>query len=523
MQSIWLNTDFSHAWDNTANLVGMQRFENFLDSLEGQLRENHQTLHWITQHRKEIDSLEEGIKRWQEPKYVKDNTQKLMLKFQKELGFDPSTLIKYYNQGNTLGKLALLQYVQKAVNVYDGIVKEVKGSTAFENDLKLCEAVWNLLQGYCNMMAATVKLLISELNEEEKTKLFGGHHTVPINFETYLEKLKKGHTYEFFDLKMKSIGLDNMINELPHDPKPSLQLEPREKFNVNSMVIGSNADLGYSVIWPDRLEEYFTLFHQNMEQVVKFLNTKNGLGSHLLSGTPQKLAEEIHKGFNLKDLSSFTETAGKLNVGYQIPLRSHSASIEMEQDLISRDTTTLSFSLFGANENLRWDQAAALVSLMVYRLGSNGKKMTMSPPQIKYNAPDGVKITIAIQKNIKTSELKDLIGALKYVSKFLSMGSMGSSEHCENMILYGLKDSRVTEIENAWKADTSFFGSNISWKDIDPTCYQYTLGINRSLMYYLEKEKWDIALAARVAVYSIKGMALYRLDDYLQPLIRRAY
>jgi hypothetical protein len=94
------------------------------------------------------------------------------------------------------------------------------------------------------------------------------------------------------------------------------------------------------------------------------------------------------------------------------------------------------------------------------------------------------------------------------------MGAIGASQHVENMILYGPDDERTKSIPEAWKINTSFFGSSISWKNIDPTCFQYTLGINSSLLDHLENELFDYSSAAHVAVNSIKGLALYRLDDY---------
>jgi hypothetical protein len=490
--AIWMNTDFNTAWKKYSSSSGEARIESVIQSIEKTMIQDKATFEWIQGRLALVGMYETGESAWIEPKHAQKNTEKLINDFTKEFGFDPNasaknSIIKNYNSSQSLGRLALLQYIRRAVNAYDVTIKAVKGSDKYKNDNDKALQVADMLAGYLKMMEATMSMIP---NSDQQHLQSVSNYTA-ILFPEYIAKLRNGCSYKFgFSKKHTSSGFEPLVNNLRKGTlNATEQLEARSNFAVDGLVIGSHADLNFSVHWPDRLEEYFTTFHQNMEQVVKFLNTKNGLDTHLLSKLPREICEKSKTKFG-QNISYLTQEEGKLRVGYQIPLRQHSANFIIDYDPKKPEKgAELIVQMFGNSEHNRWDWGATYGAILAFTM-TDGFVNSIGP-KINYKNPEGVEFTLKIPSNY--AQIDKLVNTIHYITKVMTMGGNGKPE---------------TLIQNMQQGI-----GPIDWGKLNPECYKYTLHINRTLIQQLLSKSQD-ETAAKVAIYSILGIASYAIGDY---------
>ena len=332
LSPIWLNVVFNNEWKKTG---APDRAIKTFNALKAVQQKNQATLNWINEKTQDLNITKEQIKEWGKPDFVKKNIPKLRDQFLNKLGFrknaGPESLKAKYDAADNFGRLALMQYVRSAVTIYDETIKAMKGSDQYTDEKQHARDFAEMLQGYFDMMEASM-LLIPKYDESQMMMPGGGYENKALTFNQYIESLHNGRSYKFGfgNASQTSDGFDKLFLDAKGGAlaNQALQFEARPEFAVDSFVIGSKADLHFSTHWPTRLEEYFTVFHQNMEKVAKFLNTKNGLDENILSGNVQQIAAQI-KGKFSQDISSLVSEGSNLEVNYQIPLRQHSSALTL--------------------------------------------------------------------------------------------------------------------------------------------------------------------------------------------------
>ena len=359
--SSWLNLVFKKVWDKASK---KNRAQNVLEQMLQMIKDDKQTLDWIGKQHEELKAKKQQVKsgQWSNPAFAKKQIPTLNKTFVEQFGFDPKAgpgfLKGKYDSAHTLGKLAILQFMGDAVTTFDETIKAVKGSDQYSEQKQQVQNFGEMLKTYFEMMQGTLKL-ISWDDENKMMEVNMGHKVM---FNEYVQKLRDGLTYKFgFSTSYKSEGFDKIIAAVnAGSANMAQQLEARPEFAVDSLTIGSKADLNFSAHWPNRLEEYFTTFHQVMEKVKKHLNTKCGMDSSVLPEGAKKVAEYITSQMG-QTISHISQEGSIISVVYQIPLRQHSSTIELQFDAKNEGKgLQLVVKGFGNDEHDRWDQICDL-------------------------------------------------------------------------------------------------------------------------------------------------------------------
>lgn len=506
--SIWLNVSFNNTWKNTR---GRDRVTQMINQLKALSKEDVSTLRWIKEKQSILNVLQHKILSWADQKYTNENMPRLISLFQRKLGFDTNSkkfdsLKELYDTSGQLGRLALLHYLRQAVTIYDRIIKSLEGSSGYSSYQEQVKAFALLLENYFTMLKVSLKLISPE-EEEELQAISEEYSEDSVYFDAYMECLWTGELQEDGDKTgMTLYGFEKLLRLAKSGTIDDLQFQARELFSVGALVIGSKTALNYSPEWPARLEEYFTTFHQNLEQIVKFLNTKNGMNESLLETDAKRLCRKLSREFK-QNISYLSEDQGLLEVGYQIPLRQHSASITVTYNIKKPDNgIDLRFKLFGQNESKRWEKAVCFGEILHHTIskGRHGATLSTNYAQV-YQASSGVdyrQSTVLseicfdyhLPKGFK--QHKELITLIAYISEELTM------DDCDNPEIDNAVDL-LEKIQNV---------PGINWNRVGES-YRKTLYLNASLISILSNMKED-ELVMEIAVNSIIGIAYLGLEDY---------
>jgi hypothetical protein len=541
---IWVNCIFNGEWKSNSS-VGPKRAKEMIQTLKEIEKEERITFRWISSNLSKLNEIEQQIGQWTKPHFVKKNTAAVIDEFMKNLGFNPNeswkSLKTQYNKSADFGKLALNQYMHRTVNSYDRIIKTMKSSQEFNSDQEQALAMGGLLQGYLEMMKSIFQLISS--NSEQKSIMTPGMGEAVL-FPEYIKKLEHGTKYEFgYEEVHGSIGFSNLLHYLKTGQRKqsfkfqaigginplgeqtgkenfesmfptqevnfkkqfSKQFSARNEFAVNTLIIGSKADLNFTVHWPNTLEEYFTIFHQNMEQMIKYLNTKYGMNTQLLSVQAKTACDLLARRFEQEDISFIEYNEGKIHIGYQIPLQQHSASV-----IVSYETNNLQKGIeievqaFGNDEHSRWDQAAAIGAILAYSKGA-GFTEKLSP-EIDYEDPKGVKFSLHIEPSIDPDTLNKIVNTLVYIFKELTMESVDGPRELLDFVQNGIEMSKFD--------NKNYPGiGEIQWDTIPEECFQHTLWLNNYLMDKM-MTNLEYPTASKIAFNSILGIARTNIVDY---------
>ena len=189
LSPIWLNVIFNKEWIARAGQAN--RAENVLASLILLQQKNQATLNWVNEKSDKL-MTEAQIQEWGKPEFVKKNAAKLRSEYIKDLGFDKTggknSLKAMYDSADEFGRLALMQYLRRAVIVYDEAIKAMKGSDQYPNNKQKSKDFAEMLQGYFEMMEASMRL-ISYGDEKKMMKPEGGN---AVSFDDYIKGLHEG-------------------------------------------------------------------------------------------------------------------------------------------------------------------------------------------------------------------------------------------------------------------------------------------------------------------------------------------
>ena len=495
LSPIWLNVVFNREWKDRASEPA--RALKVLGALKAVQQKNQTTLKWLSDRTVDLNILASNIEKWgKDSDFPKKNIGKLRDQFIKSLGFDKKmgsgSLKAQYDAADEFGRLALMQYMRRAVNIYDETIKAVKGSSAYTDQKQQIKDFAELLQGYFEMMEASLKLIAKHDENQMMQPSMGS----PVKFDEYINYLHNGKEYFFgFSDKHTSIGFDTLLDQARKGTLPNLgqQIEARPEFSVDSFIIGSKADLNFSSHWPTRFEEYFTAFHQNMEKVAKFLNTKNGMNAGLLSKEVNEVCTDIKTNFK-EDIASLNAEGSKIEITYQVPLRQHSGSLCVKYDAKAPEKgIDLEVQMFGNDEHDRWDQSATFGALLAH---IGGVAFTnASPARINYAAKDGKREGVAFSLHVPSNykDKQKLIQTLFYICKKMTMGSIG--------LVPGLK----TEMANKMGI--------FDWKDVKEEFFADSFYLNDSLLtQYSVANNTDMVI--RIAKNTLLGMSRQDVKDY---------
>ncbi len=542
---LWLNTVFHNTWER-AQGVGNEGLKHTLDSLKKAAKDDKMTLQWIAKRQFALEGLEKLVPKWSDPSFVENSIPEFIEDFEEALKISPEdqgkqTLKYQWGQASDFGKLAMNSLIRRASDLYDATIKSLKKSQQFPSEKSKALAMGELLSGFLGLLKSVFSLIPSK---SEQAKIMKPAMGETLLFPQYLKKLESGTRYEFgYESVNGSIGFNNLLHYLktgkrkkcfsfqangapnpigeqeaeskfkemfPESPlglakQFSKQFEARPEFTVNTLIVGSKADLNFTVHWPNRLEEYFTAFHQNIEQVLKILNTKHGLDAQVLSHQGKEICHMLEGALETREISWLDFKEDQVMVGFKIPLQQHSASIEIRyQPGKPKQGAEIKVQAFGNDEHRRWDQMAAISSLLAFCKGNGFTDGLM--PKIDYSDPTGVEFTIHFNSSIAKEDANLVLQAIAYLLKDLSMHAVDGPQELLETIQFGQKMDSME--------DPAFPGiGEIDWHSLPEECYQQTLWLNDALLGMFSTEN-SPQLAAKIACNSLIGIARRKLSDY---------
>lgn len=258
-------------------------------------------------------------------------------------GVGPTSVSELFKTESPLPRLMIINIMNESVDLFDRAIKQMKASSAWTPEEKV-PIFKEMLSAYFTLLERWSTQL-----EPELSTLTNSNWTL----ESYLEKMKM------------------LFEKFGNHPE---QLQTTAGFSVTAAALGSKADFQFH--HPQSLEDFFTLVHQNHLSVISNLNGKvfspQVLGQSLLpEHFKQALAQadaakmEGVRGEQQRIGISITENAA--SVKYNIPLRQHSAQMNLKYDK-SNKKMTLEASIYGGNEFERWG-ITHFLSLFLEKLG----------------------------------------------------------------------------------------------------------------------------------------------------------
>lgn len=496
----WINVVFANCFfSNTQNSV-----KNLLNIFS----QDKKVLEDIQKKEFELDQLARQVENgnWSNPKFVKKNLNDLMKKI-KDLGFDERTLNSCYLNSQQLGKLVILEFLQKSLTVFDSIIKGVTGSSEYEEPREKAEHFASVLKGFFIILKTSMEIAKPE---EKELMTFDGHFST--NFSLYLKYLYEGRKNYHFGLTntYSSFGLDEIYDKIPTMTSSELAstFNTRPEFNVSAIAIGSHADLNFSAYWPTTLEEHFTTAHQSTESIIKYLRTKLGFNHSILPERTKKFTDLCSSHFGSP--SGIIVQDQTIEVHYPVSLRQHSALIILGLPLKNRSLPLqLTVSAFGDDEHDRWKHLATYGALLAARFNLNFEFDI--PPTINYFAPKSVSFKLEVPLNPDNKELHNHI--FHSLEHLLTTTTMQGEGGLSQLV-------RVFQNEGPYKCFNLF--KQTSWLNLPQAFYANSLIMNLYAMNLAEQHQ-EYPTLVQIAESTLKALASYKLKDFATSDILTVY
>lgn len=429
---MWLSLHFEKEWS------GWNGTRQVYASLNQLMQSNQQTFEWVKENNHHLPT-EEQAARYADPVFASKEIKTLKKQFLNEFGFGKDLELSIANRKNSLkeryenaspfGKLAVLRFFHEAVNSYDRVIKQVSGSTQFPKDRKeQARCFAELLEGYDEMMQTSISMIPSAKEWYLMKPTMGSF----MSFYDYQKKLQNGGSYHhggrgyleaegFNSLVAKTKSSDSSLIDFNAEE----QFAARSEFDVSSLIIGSKADLDFSVHWPTRLEEYFTTFHQNMEQVFSILMAEANLNSNMLSAQVKEICDKIETKMEKKwTFNPGNKEDRNVQIQFQIPLRQHSGALIVKYDpRVPEAGVDITVKMSGNHEHDRWYQAAFIGAWLG---NTKGLSLTSNvPPSIDWTAysHNVQSVEFSLHIDPKYDKTEKLISLLHYTMKKMTMSS----------------------------------------------------------------------------------------------------
>jgi hypothetical protein len=275
-----------------------------------------------------------NLNAWSDPEHIARNFSRLQLRLL-ELGLaaGPSSLVDFFREASSESKLILGGSIHEVVECCDELIKQCTGSTKYPSYKAKAQDFSTLLHPYRDMLIVIKQSLFKRVNLQSE------------NFKINL------------DLELIT---EDQAREL---------LQVSSGFNVAQLI---QDGIEYSNNHPKvaiSLEEKFTLFHQAMRKDLSKSAVDCGFSEHLL---PNELRGFI-EGFNSeytedKSIVSIQMDKSSIFASLRIPLRQHGANFIVQFDKTTKKTA-MTISIYGDNENDRWNRISKLSDFLAAQLG----------------------------------------------------------------------------------------------------------------------------------------------------------
>lgn len=377
--------------------VSQERVNACINELVGSFQTGQEDLAYCQNVKSQLVILKSQMSSWSLPEYVVKQVPQLAKTYeQMGLSRNPVTgrapIVDRYKNATPIARLAILGTLVDAVRTYDDIIKACTGSTEYATDKEKAIQFRRLLVQYNEMMRALL-----QITTDQKIQLKFGTQ----NLDMYTKNLDQGLKYKFgFHIPedKQSIGFSNIDPTLLTPAQCTMLLNVSEDFNVSSATLGCKADVTCCATWPNTLEEYFTVFHQNMETALGQLKIKEGFSKDVLPAELLAHVDLLIKKMGGGSVSSIDVRGTQISVNLNIPLRQHAAKVVISQDLKHPSTMRTRVEMFGNPEHGRWEMLAGCAC----GVGNDLPNIHMDKPEIKY---DGCK-SVAIE--FETTDMSDV-------------------------------------------------------------------------------------------------------------------
>lgn len=481
--SPWINIEFMKVY----NTASFDSSEDLLEQLMAKAKVHRPVFDWLKTERTKLSAFINQQNNWGGPKFFKKEFPKLKAQLQQWFSIDPSdemSLVSRFHNAKGLGKIALLEFMKTVIETVDVSIKSVSGSDL--PDSEKAKLFGEMLLVYSEMMNGCTHLLVRDkkrsmeylrdafrLGFNSKTKTSGG----PSSTDEY-----------------SGIGLLDLVNKAKQGDRQAVKslLEARSFFDVTPLVFGSRVDRGYSVYWPQTLEEHFTTYHQNMEAIRLHLMKAEGFDESVIKGTQaHKLLTTIKSVLNGAHLSSINQTSsGMVEVEITVPLRQHSSKIKLIYDPKQpKKGVEIEIKAFGGDEYRRWDQFAVAGTLLA---SSDKNRYAMNkPPRLILDHKgeiSTVNLSLTVSPYADANKLAEVLDFMLFTISF-DFNDTGQ-------ILGGLRDHTV-----------------IPWSELPGQTFRSTLF---SDFWFMDEalENSEPELALTVATNALIGIAQSDIEDY---------
>jgi len=386
---LWINSSFVDAWqkDKDASKVAQALID------EIQAKANKESIAWVDKQKGLLATWEKKLDDWGQPeKFAKlfkqfndqfitefisgkgeahkefdalmygtpQHTTIADLDYEKMMKFaqTQAPLVSKFFAADKLGKLILLRLMQEVIGLYDHSIKAVTGSPVYKDNTARATNFRTLLVPYVALMEEMVALLKENEQELMPTKIAGGYWS----FDRYLRSIRGQ-----FASTYQHLNPDQLLKASPN-------------FSVAAGQIGSMVN--YERATPVNLEDIFTLAHQNMLMTLSVANKKYGIKPNALPILVQKISTSLNEigavSSYHSNLTGIDYHFPQITVYYNVPIRNHSSTFEIQYDMNKPDQAILACKFLGHNGGNRMIQIAAFANLASMVSGLNFDKIPYS-------------------------------------------------------------------------------------------------------------------------------------------------
>ncbi|MFH1644462.1 MAG: hypothetical protein ABIA74_04785, partial [bacterium] len=312
----WININFS------AEIRKKENPEKTLDKLNTEIKNSEKLLSIIEEKENQLNSYK--ISNWEDPKTFDNQLEKFKEEF---VNFYISE--EFFNllakaQKNQFEIITLTNLMDKFVDTFDKAIKTLKGSTLYKSDEEKVKNFKTMVKLYLDLFNSWTQII------PENSIQF--HTDWPLN--NYIESINR------------------IFNDIPNlNPE---QLTPSSNFSVNAATLG--ATTAFERHYPSKLEDLFTLMHQNLSVIIntilkKYCNISLIHKTNLFNNIQNKLLKVSYLSAK-PALTSVSFLKDKIIYHYNLPLQQHSLSFNLSMN--KNNTVSIRYNFVGEAGN-RWD------------------------------------------------------------------------------------------------------------------------------------------------------------------------
>lgn len=339
----WINIAFMHTWQTQPK----QTSHEILGQLELELKELFPLIHYLFDARKILQQWKERIPLWSDYKRFESLYFDFSHHFLRDL-HELTNLFFMTPAENWLGRTMLIHFIQEAIEVYDQILKALKGSPEYiEKSLKVTR--------FKKMLEPFLALMKIWVEQIPAAKIAEWIRTI----ESLGDKLPGDYRQTVIR------AIERQFNYLTSTREEHLW--PSKEFNVNAQVISSayykNQDLPLTCT----LEDLCTLIHQNIlvAQMTHFTSLWEGRLPAEMTGLHQQVLGmqkkcEIRPGVIVPIQANWVGLSYAypvITLLYNVPVKNHSTVIRVSYHLEEK-AAEIDVRMIGHNRGGRMEEIA---------------------------------------------------------------------------------------------------------------------------------------------------------------------